>query len=96
VDPVPDPLLLRKSGSAGDRTRDLYNYQPLSIFFYNTKKLHLFDENYRLDLKYITQHSVMCKTIKDVHREECWVLLYLQQGVAAIKVPVNCNETQTL
>jgi len=23
VDPVPDPLLLRKSGSAGDRTRDL-------------------------------------------------------------------------
>ena len=24
VDPVPDPLLLRKSGSAGDRTRDLY------------------------------------------------------------------------
>ena len=24
VDPVPDPLLLRKSGSAGNRTRDLY------------------------------------------------------------------------
>jgi hypothetical protein len=23
VDPVPDPLLLRKSGSAGNRTRDL-------------------------------------------------------------------------
>ena len=23
MDPVPDPLLLRKSGSAGDRTRDL-------------------------------------------------------------------------
>jgi hypothetical protein len=25
VDPVPDPLLLRKSGSAGNRTRDLRN-----------------------------------------------------------------------
>jgi hypothetical protein len=24
VDPVPDPLLLRKSGSAGNRTRDLW------------------------------------------------------------------------
>jgi hypothetical protein len=24
VDPVPDPLLLRKSGSAGDRTRDFW------------------------------------------------------------------------
>jgi hypothetical protein len=26
VDPVPDPLLLRKSGSAGNRTRDLWIY----------------------------------------------------------------------
>jgi hypothetical protein len=25
VDPVPDPLLLRKSGRAGNRTRDLWN-----------------------------------------------------------------------
>jgi hypothetical protein len=24
VDPVPDPLLLRKSGSAGNRTQDLW------------------------------------------------------------------------
>jgi hypothetical protein len=24
MDPVPDPLLLRKSGSAGNRTRDLW------------------------------------------------------------------------
>jgi hypothetical protein len=24
VDPVPDPLLLRKSGSAGNQTRDLW------------------------------------------------------------------------
>jgi hypothetical protein len=25
VDPVPDPILLRKSGKAGSRTRDLWN-----------------------------------------------------------------------
>jgi hypothetical protein len=34
VDPVPDPLLLRKSGSAGNRTRDpfrSYLIQVLSV-----------------------------------------------------------------
>jgi hypothetical protein len=30
VDPVPDPLLLRKFGSAGNRTRDLC-YQPETL-----------------------------------------------------------------
>jgi hypothetical protein len=33
VDPVPDPLLLRKSGSAGNRTWDLcdYSQEPLPL-----------------------------------------------------------------
>jgi hypothetical protein len=29
VDPVPDPLLLRKSGSAGNRFQDTYDFIPL-------------------------------------------------------------------
>jgi len=32
VDPVPDPLLLRKSGSAGDRTRDLCISSQIYIY----------------------------------------------------------------
>jgi hypothetical protein len=31
VDPVPDPLLLRKSVSAGNLTRDLCGFQPGSL-----------------------------------------------------------------
>jgi len=40
VDPVPDPLLLRKSGSAGNRTRDLcicslrYDFSQARDFFF--------------------------------------------------------------
>jgi len=33
VDPVPDPLLLRKSGSAGDRTRDLCICSSNKLYF---------------------------------------------------------------
>jgi len=46
VDPVPDPLLLRKSGSAGNRTRDLcicsQKFWPLDhrggLFLYQTSR----------------------------------------------------------
>jgi hypothetical protein len=34
VDPVPDPLLLRKSGSAGDRTQDLWICSQRRSFSY--------------------------------------------------------------
>jgi hypothetical protein len=38
VDPVPDPLLLRKSGSAGNRTQDLWvSSQELKIVELNRK-----------------------------------------------------------
>jgi hypothetical protein len=42
VDPVPDPLLLRKSGGAGNRTRDLCvssqkGREMLSIFGYTIR-----------------------------------------------------------
>jgi hypothetical protein len=40
VDPVPDPLLLRKSGSAGNRTRDhivaVINIQWVQLCYYVT------------------------------------------------------------
>jgi hypothetical protein len=32
VDPVPDPPLLRKSGSAGNRTQDLWICKPSFVF----------------------------------------------------------------
>jgi hypothetical protein len=40
VDPVPDPLLLRKSVSAGNRTRDLWICRPQRRSFTRREKLH--------------------------------------------------------
>jgi hypothetical protein len=48
VDPVPDPLLLTKSGSAGNRTRNsglphhiLFETMPLNIYTNGTHQLKL-------------------------------------------------------
>ena len=42
MDPVPDPLLLRKSGSAGNRTRDLCIYNKIVgiMFLMESIQLH--------------------------------------------------------
>jgi hypothetical protein len=49
VDPVPDPLLLRKSGSAGNRTRDLWTTEAVNmvwrIYKYFTQTLHTYSYN---------------------------------------------------
>jgi hypothetical protein len=40
VDPVPDPLLLTKSGSTGNLTRDLFNYWVFSRFQEKNNRVH--------------------------------------------------------
>jgi hypothetical protein len=40
VDPVPDPLLLKKSGSAGNRTRDLWVTSQMA----NVLRFYVFTE----------------------------------------------------
>jgi hypothetical protein len=35
VDPVPDPLLLRKSGIAGNLTRDFWTTEAVYFFLHN-------------------------------------------------------------
>jgi len=58
VDPVPDPLLLRKSGSAGDRTRDLCIC---------SQKLWPLDQWVASTLHTTSEHGVTSITTADAH-----------------------------
>jgi hypothetical protein len=66
VDPVPDPLLLRKSGSAGNRTRDLWicsqelwTEKLTSAFQRNSAKSLYFvsKTGQKLDIPHRTEHA---------------------------------------
>ena len=85
VDPVPDPLLLRKSGSAGDRTRDLcicsQKFWPpdqldaliSQIYFWN-KTLHVSDSSSvnHQEFFYCTRSNSICHTgLADSLRASC-------------------------
>jgi hypothetical protein len=63
VDPVPDPLLLRKCGSAGNRTRDLGSH----IFSPRNKVVQLFPQAvlyiqyiYKATLSHLNSHTPDC------------------------------------
>ena len=85
MDPVPDPLLLIKSGSAGDRTQDLcicsHKLWPLDhrgglpdalisqIYFFN-KTLHVSDSSSIHYQEFFTVHTAMVHFIRLTFRPD--------------------------
>ena len=79
----------------GETIKVLINHFQFSSV--TQKKMPLFDENYRPDLKYITQHSVICKIIyKAFIQKNAGYCCTYSRALLLSMVPVNCNETQTL
>jgi len=83
VDPVPDPLLLRKSGSAGDRTRDLCIC---------SQKLWPLDHRGGLPTTYICYKSILVQhtiflyswqwPVDQQHTQNEFLLFHLNSGYA--------------
>ena len=82
VNPVPDPLLLRKSGSAGNRTRDLciciQKLWPLDHRGGQNKNKN--QENLALRFKsgeWVMEHVVTCVCIYTCNYVQCCVIIIL-------------------
>jgi hypothetical protein len=77
VDPVPDPLLLRKSGSSRNRTRDLWICsQELWQLDYRGGRKQLRDKNILLFI-YVTQYEEHPTRMHNSKRKETNKLFFL-------------------